>query len=80
MTTYPSSFEVLRGFQNHVIRTFRPKVYHFTTVVLFFEDIFVYCTHCFSVTLSLRMSACLSAHVGFRVAGKIGMSAGALPD
>ena len=31
-------------------------------------------------TLSLRMSACLSAHVGFRVAGKIGMSAGALPD
>ena len=31
-------------------------------------------------TLSLRMSACLSAYVGFRVAGKIGMSAGALPD
>ena len=49
MTPYPPSFEVFCGFQNHVVQTFRLKAYHFTTVVLFLEDMFVYCTHCFSV-------------------------------
>ena len=49
MTPYPPSFGVFSGFQNQVVHTFRLNAYHLTTVVLFFEDIFVYCTHCFSV-------------------------------